>query len=777
MPRLSWGLLVALALAATAPARVAAAQTPLCRRFADCSRLCGRSIDGKACFQIGLRYQKGLGGLPTNEATAAIFYRRACERGVAAGCTNIGYYTYWGKAGLAIDKVRGAAYYRKGCNGGDNIGCNNLASAYAWGSGVPLDFDLAIRLFRRACAAGVTLACKNATDTERRRAAAPRRGGTAPPAGGGGIQEKRPLPRGDGAIHEKPSGPGLGARRPMPYRALESPTTAAARYRRQCSPDQPVACFELGFLQINSWALPWQPKEGVRLLTQACDGGLGDACSALGELAAGERRASPTQSVTRAAEFLRRGCAAQSGRACLLLGSLYRMSDSFLARAGMKSDVALGNRLIAQGRGLLERECDDAVPRACTWLGRAVAESDFGGRDAAAGRALMQRGCDGGDLDGCEHLGRYYYSGLRGTATDRSRGVTLFRRACDGGLARGCARLADAYRWGRGVPVDLGRARTLLGRACPKDSASCWELGRAWERAPDGVRDNAKAEAAYRDGCDAGDSSCCGALKRLKVETGSASKALKECDQGRADGCLAYAEMLKSGRGVAQDGASAVSFFLRACEGGIGAGCVGLGLLLRDGATGLTSDAAGAREAFQKAVPIFSRECPKRRPDACADLADLYCDGTMLPRDPKKVLALLERGCSHRHWASCNKLGGRLLRGGCGVVVKPEKAVRVIGKACDAGDDAACDALVHGYLEGYYLKKDPAQGLRWMERACDRGMGRYCQRLGSAHEWGDYGRTKDLPKALRYYQRACAKGVTAACTRHKTLADRLAKGR
>jgi hypothetical protein len=756
-PRCLPVLLLTLALLV---ARAAAAETPSCLSLTACRQLCDSSRDPADCFNIGLRYQKGLAGLPLNEAMSAYFYRRACDRNVAAGCTNIGYYTYWGKAGIATDKARGAELYRKGCNGGDNIGCNNLASAYAWGQGVPLDLEVAVRLFRKACAAGVQLACKSAKDTEVRRLAAGRPAGVPP-------QPAAPPPD-DGVIREKDPGP--APVRPMPARAVEGPAAAADHFGRGCVAKQPGACFELALMYLHSWGLPAKPAHAAALLGQACDAGHAEACARLAWLVADGRGVA--KDVPRSIELLQRGCASQSARACRSLGALYRWGDT--RQGGIpQRDVTLGERLTKLAVELYRRQCDAADARACTGYGNMVWYGEGIAGDAVAGRAMLQRACDGGDLDGCERLGSIYANGERGTPTDRPRGVGLYRRACDGGLASACARLASAYKSGNGVEKNLYRSRELLTRACPKDPASCWNLGKSYEVGPDGSRDDQRAGAAYREGCDGGDSACCGALKRMNVETASAAQALKACDAGKADQCMAYADMLKNGKGTAQDGASALGFYLRACDGGIGAGCVALGLLLRNGGSGVTADAAGATEAFNKAVPILAKACNGKKPEACGDLADLYCDGTMLAKDKGKVLALMERGCKRKHWGTCNRLGSRLLHGSCGIPVSQAKAVALIGKACESGDEPACDSLVFSYMEGFKVKKDPPLALKWMLKACDRGMGRFCLRLGMAQEWGEHGLTKDRVKAIVLYKRACDKGVAYGCTKVKKATELL----
>jgi uncharacterized protein len=552
----------------------------------------------------------------------------------------------------------------------------------------------------------------------------------------------------------------------MPRRAVESPSVAVERYGRACVAQQPAACLELAFMYLSSWGLPTKPTHAAALLGQACDAGHGEACARLAALVA-EGRGAP-KDVPRSLELLQRGCAAHSGRACRSLGALYRFGDTRQGGIAQK-DAALGDRLIGQALELYRRDCDAADARACTGYGNMIWYGEGTARDAESGRAILERACDGGDLEGCERLGSIYANGERGTTLDRPRGASLWGRACDGGLAAACARLASAYRNGAGVERNAYRARDMLQRACPKEPYACWDLGKAWEAGPDGSRDEVRAEAAYREGCDGGDSSCCGALKRMRVETASAALALKGCDAGQAPQCLTYAEMLKTGRGTAQDAASAVGFYLRACEGGIGAGCVSLGLLLRNGASGVTADAAGAAEAFKKAVPLFNAECNGKKPESCADLAELYCDGNMLAKDPRKVQQLLERGCNKKHLGTCNRLGAQLLRGGCGLKVSQTKAVSVFGKSCDAGNEPACDVLVSCYREGLHLKKDLVQAMKWTLRACEHGVGRHCLLLGTAFELGELGLPKDNAKALIFYKKACDRGVSFGCARQKAL--------
>ena len=59
---------------------------------------------------------------------AAGFYRVACERGYAAGCSNLGvaYEHGWG---VRRDVTRAVALYRQACDAGEALGCSNLDRA------------------------------------------------------------------------------------------------------------------------------------------------------------------------------------------------------------------------------------------------------------------------------------------------------------------------------------------------------------------------------------------------------------------------------------------------------------------------------------------------------------------------------------------------------------------------------------------------------------------------------------------------------------------------
>jgi TPR repeat protein len=98
--------------------------------------------------------------MPTNEDVTEI-YRQACDRGEALSCYNLGVRYDNGTGGLQRDAIRAAALYGTSCDHGVIEGCFNLALMYANGDGVTKDVARATDLYRKACDAGDADSCAN----------------------------------------------------------------------------------------------------------------------------------------------------------------------------------------------------------------------------------------------------------------------------------------------------------------------------------------------------------------------------------------------------------------------------------------------------------------------------------------------------------------------------------------------------------------------------------------------------------------------------------------
>jgi TPR repeat protein len=104
--------------------------------------------DGEGCYLLALE----LG----NTRYGAAAYREACDGGNALACTNLGW-MYERGIGVPLDYEAAMRLYKKGCDGSactgpNNTGCLNLGRLYRDGTGVPVDLPRAFRIFRELCA-------------------------------------------------------------------------------------------------------------------------------------------------------------------------------------------------------------------------------------------------------------------------------------------------------------------------------------------------------------------------------------------------------------------------------------------------------------------------------------------------------------------------------------------------------------------------------------------------------------------------------------------------
>jgi hypothetical protein len=189
MDALAASLAAALALSQAPPAGVDEIAARCARGFAvDCrdlgrARLAGEAVerddrlaaayltqacelgDPASCGDLGVLYAIGR-GLPQSDERAVALSRRACEQGAATACSNQGALAAEGVGGAPPRPVGGGEaggpvlrLFRAACDGGVPEGCVNLAAAFAGGKLAVRDVRSAARALRRACDAGLALAC------------------------------------------------------------------------------------------------------------------------------------------------------------------------------------------------------------------------------------------------------------------------------------------------------------------------------------------------------------------------------------------------------------------------------------------------------------------------------------------------------------------------------------------------------------------------------------------------------------------------------------------
>lgn len=269
----------------------------------------------------------------------------------------------------------------------------------------------------------------------------------------------------------------------------------------------------------------------------------------------------------------------------------------------------------------------------------------------------------------------------------------------------------------------------------------------------------------------------------------------EQCEKGSAESCLNYGILLQKKPG-GMNGAAALPFFKKACDGDIAEGCKSQGWVIVPGDMEEPGAGAKAKEAlglFQKActmgnadgcswygdmltepdyklvdmakaVRVYDRGCSLGSGDACFSLSQLYFKGNGVTKDAVHGAALLNKACQAGDAVQCVELGDVLAKGKFGLSVDTALAMRVYDRACNL-DYVWCDS-------GAKLANkngDFEQAFSFAKRGCDLSDTpdtELCELLGNLHSEGK-GTTKDAAKANTAWIKACDKGEgeESACKR------------
>jgi hypothetical protein len=196
----------------------------------DCAHQCERG-SAASCNRLGFLYANGKAGLSKDEVRGALLYKRACDGGVAVGCSNLG--VLLAEKGAPEQQLTQAAVlFERGCQSGHPASCTNLAISFLQGEGVAADRSRALLLFAHACSGGDRTGCFNA-----------------------------------GTLLEADERQGSGGQ-------------ALLMFTLACDGGEPAGCFAAGELVGQDGG---KAREQRDLFEQACRGGYAKACQALGQ--------------------------------------------------------------------------------------------------------------------------------------------------------------------------------------------------------------------------------------------------------------------------------------------------------------------------------------------------------------------------------------------------------------------------------------------------------------------------------------------------------------
>jgi len=146
------GAALALALAAPAAAGfeegVAAVQREQFETARQEFQAAHEAGDARGTFMLGVMREQGWGA-PSDEAEAAMWYRRAADAGLSSAQFNLGILHQFGR-GVKQDAAVAAKWFAKAADQGHARAMNNLGSMYDTGSGVPQDRIEALKWFSLA---------------------------------------------------------------------------------------------------------------------------------------------------------------------------------------------------------------------------------------------------------------------------------------------------------------------------------------------------------------------------------------------------------------------------------------------------------------------------------------------------------------------------------------------------------------------------------------------------------------------------------------------------
>jgi TPR repeat protein len=192
----------------------------------------------------------------------------------------------------------------------------------------------------------------------------------------------------------------------------------------------------------------------------------------------------------------------------------------------------------------------------------------------------------------------------------------------------------------------------------------------------------------------------------------SAQLLRKAAEQGDADAQFRLGTMYRKGRGVGQDDAEAVKWYLKAAEQGQAKAQHSLAWMYRRG--------SGVPQDYSEAVTWFRRAAEQGYARAQNSLGRMYQKGYGVERDYAEALKWFLRAAEQGNTRAQNNLAW-MYRNGWGVVQDDGKAVGWYRKSAEQGHVKAQNNLGEMYSEGRGVPQDDVQAYMWFELAASRG--------------------------------------------------------
>lgn len=239
----------------------------------------------------------------------------------------------------------------------------------------------------------------------------------------------------------------------------------------------------IGLLGLAADSVARADNSLVSVYQKACDAGDAFYCQALG-VALANGKGTPVDKARAAAAFIK-ACDDDAVVACRYAGDLYMAGD------GVKKDTA-------RATTLYRRACDHHDAEACNKIKLAGVPS--ASPMPSGSRTMAQHGAPDKTPPSATDF----------SATERQVKLGVLKRNCLGGDGKSCRLLADALDSGRGWNRTSLQQATLYEKACVlKDGSGCYQIGQLYKNGYGVLKDDARAQAAFKQGCAYGNKGSC----------------------------------------------------------------------------------------------------------------------------------------------------------------------------------------------------------------------------------------------------------------------------
>lgn len=238
---------------------------------------------------------------------------------------------------------------------------------------------------------------------------------------------------------------------------------------------------------------------------------------------------------------------------------------------------------------------------------------------------------------------------------------------------------------------------------------------------------------------------------------------IDKAEKGDAAAMVLVGRLYEKGRGCPQDNVKALQWFARAAAAGHVLGLVECGRLHEAG-LGTHQDYVAAAAYYNKALQSGSGE-------AAVALGNLHLVGLGVRRDDKAAKKLfataavdLQKRFSDGDPSASLALG-RLYMEGQGVPLDYAQALQIFKKGWEVSDEECGWNLAQFYLNGYYVKKNVAEGLKILVSAAESGSLSAARQLSSLYSQGRSGILPDIATSNKWLQHLADLGDPATLYR------------